>query len=358
MTINLREVYNSDYNAILPLLMRFSDPAIGPSRWKCLFNYKWEGARAQRGIALFDGDIPVGFVGTIFSKRVIGAVSQTVCNFSGGIVLDDYKAYSLKLLVKAFTVDADILLDLTPVNQIVNLLARLGYKTLDDHLLVSYYPSATFNRLEAYFENDDVLKILSGEDLRQYMDHYGLNGEYSVFKYLDRYCVVAYRVVNQDLPYEELSFLRKAALFGQKFLRNDCDNAIHVQHVSDFQFFTDHLREIHRKISINTGVNAFVVESRFVSDMPRGFFKYPLVNPRMYKSRSNLLPSEVTHLYSETFLMGVSAQGSFGNVIESAGSEREKKLSEMRVESLRLTGVIDELDSEISILEKSINELS
>lgn len=355
MSVNLCDVYRSDYNKVLPLLMRFSDPAIGPAHWKCLFNYDWEGSREQRGIALVDDGMVVGFVGTIFSTRNIKGVSHSVCNFSGGIVLDEYRAHSLKLLVKAFTVDADILLDLTPVNSIVKLLQRLEYKKLEESLYLSYCTSNRSNQLEVYFDRGDILKQLHGEDLRNYLDHCGMDGEVVVFKYRDKVCSVYYRLVTQDLPYDELSLFQKITLTGMRGLGNARDITIHVQHVSDVGFFTDNLSEIRTKISSYIGVKPFLVESRFVAEVPRGFFRYSLENPRMFKSKKNILPSDVSHLYTETFLMGVSAQSKLGTGNNPRVTDYDKKLLEMREESLRLTKIIDGLDSDIVMLHNSIN---
>ncbi len=57
--------------SLVKSIRTFSDAHLTPSDWRYLFEYRWDREEDYCGYGLFDGQKVTGFIGLIFSKRVI-----------------------------------------------------------------------------------------------------------------------------------------------------------------------------------------------------------------------------------------------------------------------------------------------
>ena len=72
-------------------------------------------------------NIPVGFVGTWFSKRIIKSKNSMFCNIHSWIVLKSYRLYSFFLISSLYNKNFN-LVALTPVQSLKGLLLKIGFQ--------------------------------------------------------------------------------------------------------------------------------------------------------------------------------------------------------------------------------------
>ncbi len=77
-------------------------------------------------IMLNDSDLPVGYMGSWFSKRFIEGTEDVFCNIHTWIVDQNYRIYSFYLLSKIYHKNYN-LIALTPVESLKGLLIKMGF---------------------------------------------------------------------------------------------------------------------------------------------------------------------------------------------------------------------------------------
>ena len=76
--ISPEKVYPNQFNQVYPLLELFNNQQLTKKDWGELFKTKWTGSPDHCGYALIDGGRAVGFIGTLFSKRIISGKESKI----------------------------------------------------------------------------------------------------------------------------------------------------------------------------------------------------------------------------------------------------------------------------------------
>jgi hypothetical protein len=274
------------FHEVFPLLQAL-DGLLTENYWRNIFNYNWNNGEEYCGYGLFDGKEIVGFVGLIFSDRVIENKTEHFCNMSTVIVKQQYRAYSLFLLQPVLKLKNNTITDLTPSSAVCRLLQRLGFKELDSRLKI-LIPFKTFKRgreANVSFTQDKELieNTLKGEELKVFQDHLPYKCGHLLTYAGSGHCYVIYtKVKSAQLPY------------------------CHIQYISDLTLFSKTSMTIRSEIA-KEGKTAFVfVDSRLVKGVKLPFScVLPFRWPRFYKS-SGLKPEQIDNLYSENILLNLS----------------------------------------------------
>ena len=98
--VKIREVEKNDFEDVSKFLHRSMNLTWPAKTWSSLFSYNWECNRQHSGYILLDSDKIVGFIGGIFSRRLInGKWEDFLCttSWSG---LPEYRKHSIKLLME------------------------------------------------------------------------------------------------------------------------------------------------------------------------------------------------------------------------------------------------------------------
>jgi hypothetical protein len=87
--MHVEEATEADCERVLPILAGFNNAALGPERWRRLFDYSWPAPTRSRGFLLRDGDRVGGFFGSFVAALSAdfssGADGFTVDNSNGGL---------------------------------------------------------------------------------------------------------------------------------------------------------------------------------------------------------------------------------------------------------------------------------
>jgi hypothetical protein len=129
--VEVRTVGDESFGDIYPLLQLFGNRKMRPEDWRrMLFAYPWADGR-PRGFAIYAGAAAVGFIGTIFSRRMLHGRERLLCNASCWIVRDEFRSASMLLLKPLLAMRDCTLLNLTPTARSYEIFSKLGFRPLE-----------------------------------------------------------------------------------------------------------------------------------------------------------------------------------------------------------------------------------
>ena len=91
MSATVRPARAGDIAAVVELLHTRMNAKIPRERWARLLDYPWRPEGVERGWLVEDDGHVVGFMGTIYSDRVIGGQLRRFCDLSSWYLLADYR---------------------------------------------------------------------------------------------------------------------------------------------------------------------------------------------------------------------------------------------------------------------------
>jgi hypothetical protein len=273
------------FEDIYPLLLDFNNPNLSKENWKLIFDYPWKSEEEGIGYVLVDDRKVVGFLGTLFSRRILGDREAKLCHTTSWIVKEQYRGESLRLMLpllklRDYTINA---ISLSPRAYAV--VERLGFTVLDVNLKLLFpVPDAAFRKDSSVItsDSDRITSILDPLDLKIYKDHLQYNCGHLVVEDAGGYCYILFTAKRRkSVPYGHIHYISNREVF----LR--CLNRIKL-----------HFLYAHRFVFL-------AVEERMIGTQPLPFSKvYRLKVPRMYKSEV-LGREQIDNLYTELVILGI-----------------------------------------------------
>src|ERR1035441_2161552 len=99
MKVLVRPAHEGDIDAVIPLLRTGFGSHWPPETWRRLFEYPRVESQPNLGFVLESGDQLVGFLGAIYSERLVGGRLERFCNLSSWYTIPQFRNFSLKLLM-------------------------------------------------------------------------------------------------------------------------------------------------------------------------------------------------------------------------------------------------------------------
>ena len=278
----VRAVGDEAFEEIYPLLREFPTERMTKEDWRrMLFSVPWSD-NPQRGFALYADGKPVGFIGTIFSKRRIAGRVEPVCSLSSWIMLPDHRSDVLKLLMPILKLRDHSILNPTPSPAAYGIFSQLGFVPLESERLivppvpgfrgVAGTPSRTFTTSKA-----DLERQLTGEEGTLYEHHSWCAAARHVLLHSgERKCyLVASPIRKKGLPFAE------------------------IQYASDWDLFWELRVLAHAALFPSTRAMALFVDNRFCSGRrPLPSIAWPC--RRLYRpAHKGIEPRMIDGLYSE-----------------------------------------------------------
>jgi hypothetical protein len=290
--VSLQKIDCSRFNEIYPLLESF-DSKLSKDLWKTLFNYQWDRYSNYCGYGLFDDEVPVGYLGMLFSQRQINQQKHDFCNLTSWIVRPDYRSHSLSMMMPIMRLKDHTITDLSASETVIKLSERLGFQQLDETIRVLLpYPmglgrgrddTLTFHR-----DNEIAALQLDKYDQLIFEDHRPYDHCRQLVLQVNKheYCHLLYTTNRHPI----LSYC-------------------HIQSISNISLFDHYQATIRNLISRETGIPLIVIDSRLVASGNFPFsIEIPLGRPRIYRSQK-LQPAQIDNLYSEYILLGLRSLG-------------------------------------------------
>lgn len=275
------------FDAIYPLLSAHN-PALPKEKWRLLVDYPWRSNGDDLGYVLVDRGEIVGFLSTLYSRRIIDGNEVKLCNTAHWVVREDFRADSLRLFLTVLRQRDCTITNLTSSAAVAAMMPKLRFKLLEENLQL-LFPVPVFPRLPgrngSAITSDPgaIVATLDPGDLKIFVDHARCECDHVVVREGDAYCYLVFTRKSRwaygvDMPY------------------------CHIQYLSNRDLFLRHLARIKWYFLRTLGAWFLAVDERLVG--PRlGVFSraHPLTTPRYYRS-DVLAADQVDNLYTELVL--------------------------------------------------------
>ena len=286
MTV-VRKATPEDFNMVYPLFARFKNPNLTQNDWQQLFNNCFENDEGFCGYLMeHNGDI-VGYLGLLFSKRIIGGIEKKFCNLTGWVVKKEFRSKSLLLLFPALKMTDYVFTDFSPSREAQTILKKFGFNELESIVHISLpviSPHKLFFKKSVIFSHtkDIQNELLSSEPLSKiFNDHLQFKCKHLLIKTKTGLCYIVYtKVRRKKIPVAQLHF------------------------ISNPQVFSDYIDTIKVFLIRTQGVFIILIDSRFTMKRPSFSIEHKLPIPRLFKSKS-LSAREVDGLYSELIALNL-----------------------------------------------------
>lgn len=264
-------------------MLRDWNPAIGEASWRRAFiNPATSGD--DGGYVLTDGGRIVGMLGTIFSQRQINGHERTFCNLHSWRVKPEYRGKGLLLLRPIQALSDVTCTDLTPSDEIIPIMTRLGFSRLDRSATV--LPPSPWRSKSAAVAIEDLTEPaeryqgeLSPADLRIYEDHRSLDCRHLLVRAAGQSCYLV------------------ASCIAQGWLSH-----WYVHYISDVPRFAAHHLAIRAHLTRGCTQSFVVVDSRLLGETRVPFACRIRSTEKLYRSR-DVAPRDIDGLYSEQVIL-------------------------------------------------------
>jgi hypothetical protein len=269
-------------------LLKDFDATNTKEQWRRIFDYTWDRDEDYVGYALQDQGRVVGFLGLIFSERLIQGKKEKFCNLSSWIVKKDYSSESIALILDVRNLQEHTLTNLTPSKDVYLILKQFGFQMLEDQVtILPMVPNfrSFFSSRKLYFSSDPekLMARLSEQHRILFKDH---NTSYSkqciVYDGMGEYCYIIFKEI-----------IRKKVKFN---------NILYMSHPS---LFKDHASYMLYKMFRMSGALFSILDARILRGVAVGLsWKRPLSYARLFHSK-RIHRSEIDNLYSEAVLLPI-----------------------------------------------------
>ena len=231
------------------------------------------------GYVMYSGGKAVGFLGLLFSQRVIQGKEVKFCNISSWLVKKEYRRQSLSLLFPVLELHNHTITVLTCNANSYYITKKLGFTDLEFGqrviLPIPRFP-ALISTNSIMINDPEIEQKLEGVPLKIYRDHQGLKCFHIIINSPQGMCyLVGTRTYKKKLP------------------------LAHIHYISDHKNFVYHIVRLSGRLCWRMKVAGFMLDERLLQGekvFPSMYLKLPY--PRVYKS-DMLKKEEVDLLYSE-----------------------------------------------------------
>ena len=286
--MTVRPAGPGDIDEIVRLLHDKMDPRISPDRWRRLFSYPWLDDKPDLGrVAVMGGKI-VGYLGAIYSDRVIDGKKQRIVNPAAWYLDKSARregsglapGLGLEMMRDLVRDDGRPYFINTSSRLTIGLLRRVGFKVLDPAKYVWRRTGPDDGALERITIPDELENHLTDTERQMLSDHAGLPVTPVVFRTAERRLLLVLSVNNKA----------------------DGARWFDVFHASDRAFLAERGQAIANNLLANDTM-VFACDTRFCPTVPAHATRVNLKVARYFKPASRPAPF-FDHLYTEIPLLG------------------------------------------------------
>ena len=272
----MRPARPEDFDAVYPLLRQLNDTRITRAVWQRLFDPLWRGSDYSPGYVLEDGSAMVGFIGTLFSERLVNGQRHRFCNLTSWVVEPEYRSQSVMMLLPILRDKSATLSSLTSSEEAYAIYRKLGFKDLDTQARVIYRLPGVRSSAYQIVRAEACEALLDAGQASYFADHRQLDIEH---------CLV-----------------RGAG--GQCYLMIECKRGrAHIHHISDVAWFRAHVSRFRHALLATLGMKTLQVDERFLAGMRiLGSRAKVFDQPKQFRSRA-LDVMDIDALYSELVVL-------------------------------------------------------
>lgn len=287
MSSVIRPAQPADIEPICAMLHEKMNAKFPVERWRRLMTYPWMEDKPDLGRVVEDNGNILGFVGMVYSKRVVEGASETFVSISSWFLDRSMRGQGLGAgLMAAATDDPRITFtNVTSSDRVLPIVDAVGYRVLDDHRYLWRKKGRPDPRLRCEWDVEAIRGRLGEDERRLIADHAGLPVRPVLVETGEHRALLFFSVKQKgsDVTYFDLLHTGDGALL-----------AGHGQALAD--------------AILPDGAVVLAADCRFVANdsidrrAPDGAEREALPVPRYYKS-TRLAPARIDLLYSELQLL-------------------------------------------------------
>jgi hypothetical protein len=283
-TFTIERAVPGDFDRIYPRLQAFGGP-LTREDWRKIFVPPWKSPEDFCGYVLLrDGEVK-GYLGLIFSSRVIGGRIEKFCNLTSWIVSDDARSKSLPMLLEVLKLKDYTITNFTASPTVAVIMRPLGFMDLDVHQQVLFPVPGLGLRAwgcACEFDPEKIRSLLSEDDRRIFDDHQRLGCEHLLLRSKTGYAyLVLKRTRRKNLPF------------------------LKVHYLSDPRVFVECAERLMPRICVRRRVWGLMVDERYLGGHRfRAAYRYLHDHKGYFKPASDALDrSQIDTIYSELVIL-------------------------------------------------------
>ena len=281
----VRKAVGIDFEKTYPLFVKLNNSRLSKDDWRKLFVDHWQSNEGYIGYVLEDKERIVGFLGLMFSHRILNGQQEKFCNLTSWVVEENFRNQSLLLLLPVLKLTNYTLTIHTASKETYAAARKLGFLDLESHfrvILALPLINILFASCQIEINGKNLSEILEGESLQAYKAH------------------LAFRCFHVYIR----SSLGNCYLIGARVFRKNIPFA-QIYYISDPKVFAKFAHRIASVVGLRIKAFAMLVDERFLEgNSILQSFTCSLSNPRVYKSNS-LGKRDLDLLYSELPILNV-----------------------------------------------------
>jgi hypothetical protein len=204
-------------------LLRKLDPQRSRTHWQVPFvDRHWHDETHVGYLLKVRGEL-VGMMGTLFCERTLNGKIARFCNLHAWYVAPEHRSGSLLLMRPILALKDHTITDFSALPQVATISKRLGFLTLDNHIVV--IPPLPWSRdrsvklSELADEPALAERRLNPVDLQIYRDHQGIGCSHLLVESESEYCyLVSNRIQARWLPYQQVHYISDKHFFAKHHL--------------------------------------------------------------------------------------------------------------------------------------------
>jgi acetoacetyl-CoA synthetase len=325
----VRPAQKEDIDGIIILLRDGLDSRLSPKEWRGLFEYPRVQRQPNLGFVLESRNRLVGFLGAVYSERLVGSQVQRFCNLTSWYVIPEFRTSSIALLMALLGQRDYTFTNLAPSQIVTQIMKQCGFKQLESHKLLCgpWLCRGLVNNKLRLSRNDHLnkfirilemlietpllkgvelmrraspsdfhrpgVRLLAGPDLVRSMLSKGDQ------QLLDDHRQCGHFLVRDEQSYSYLVTVNRKMSFGRRSLVDFVVSD--VLHFSSTEPALQHWESLCQLIVGHEGSHAVVADERlFGPQCPQGL-RIPY--GAFFLSKDDLSPRQVDNLYTEMALL-------------------------------------------------------
>jgi hypothetical protein len=278
------KAFSEDFEKVYPLLASFPGSSISKEDWRKLFSTSWVVSEALRGYLLLEDSEVKGYLGLIFSERLLNGKTEKFCNMTSWIVNEECRGQSVLMLLEMLKLKDYTLTNFTASPTVAALLSKLGFKefAVDQRVLLPVPRITPSKDRVGYDVSPKVIRSkLADEDLRIFDDHQGLNCQHLLLRSSRGDCYLILKKTR-----------RKKLTFAK------------VHYLSNIEVFHECMNELADRICLRLRVFGIMVDERYIGGRQfRGSLPYPQQRKAYFRSNTNVNKNSIDTIYSELVVL-------------------------------------------------------
>lgn len=277
----IRKAAAEDFEYVYPLFSGFQEPRPSRAEFRKLFMRRWGSDESYVGFILEDNNEPVGYLGTLFSRREINGRKEKFCNLCTWIVKEEYRSEGLPLLFQVLRMK-DVTVTNFTGNRVASILGKFEFKVLDKRLKI-LFPIPTFSDgCELIFDYSRIPPLLDAHDQRVFEDHREFKYSFVLLKAKDDVSLICFKKVKRKrLPLLEVHYLSRR------------------------EVFLKHIRHVLTSLCIRTSAVGLMLGEHFLAESSLPFsITIPQRQMRLFRSKT-VTAEEMDTMYSELQILNL-----------------------------------------------------